>query len=162
VRGVLNKELTEFFQSGVSVLIGTRDARLLPDHARALGLRVEPGGAELTVFLPCVTAQRTLENLADNARIAVCVSRAEDHRSIQVKGKLLELRAALDTERGIVERYRGLVAASWGFVGMSPSLTFRLNHWPCHALRMSIEAIFQQTPGPEAGAPLRSQGASSK
>ena len=158
----LDPQLTEFFESGVSLLVGTRDARLLPENTRAMGLRVESGGRELTLFLPVASAERTLANLRDNGRLAVCASRAEDHRSIQVKGRLLEIRAARDAERAIVERYRKLIAASWGFLGMPTHLTFELSCWPCHAAKLCIESIFEQTPGPGAGAPLQRPGASAK
>ena len=158
----LDAPLTEFFESGVSVLVGTRDARLLSENTRAMGLRVEPGGREITLFLPLATAERTLANLRDNGRVAVCTSRAEDHRSIQVKGQLLEIRAARDSERALVERYRKLIAASWGFLGMPTNLTFELACWPCHAVKLGIESIFEQTPGPGAGAPLPRPGASAR
>jgi len=159
VQPQLDPQLTEFFESGVSLLVGTRDARLLAENTRAMGLRVEPGGREITLLLPVATAERTLANLRDNGRVAVCTSRAEDHRSVQVKGAVIEIRAAMASERAIVERYRKLIAASWGFLGMPTNLTFELSCWPCHAVKLGIESIFEQTPGPGAGAPLRRPGA---
>lgn len=151
---MVSAELAEFIQSGVSVLAGTRDARLMPDAMRGMGVRVEEGGAELTVFLPAATSARAIANLRANGCIAVCFSRPSDHRSIQLKGQAVAIREADASERAAVERYRGELAQALAFVGVPISTTLRMAHWPCHAIRMRIDAVYQQTPGPGAGAPL--------
>ena len=146
-------ELAEFLQSGIGVLVGSRDARMLPEVTRAFGARVEAGGSELTVFLPVATAERTLANARENGRLAVCFA-AVDHRSYQVKGRFAAVRPADDDERRAIERYRAALARHYGAVGMPPRLTCRINHWPAHAVRLEVEAIYLQTPGPRAGATL--------
>jgi hypothetical protein len=45
---VISADLATFLESGVSVQVGTRDARLLPEATRAMGARVEKGGTGLT------------------------------------------------------------------------------------------------------------------
>lgn len=147
-------ELAEFLESGVSVLVGTRDAALLPAATRGMGLRVEPGGGEVTVFLPEATSTTALEHLADNGRIALTVSRPGDHRSVQIKGRVVEIRPGDAADRERIERYRGQLAASWAAIGIPPHGTRRLVHWPCHAVRFRLESSFAQTPGPGAGLAL--------
>jgi len=149
----ISRELAEFLESGISVLVGSRDARLLPEVARAFGARVEAGGRELTVFVPVATAERTLANARENGRLAVCFS-AIDHRSYQVKGRMKGVRAADEDDRRSIERYRAALAHIYGTVGMPPRLTYRINHWPAHAVRLEVETIFLQTPGPGAGGAL--------
>lgn len=149
----ISPELAEFLQSGIGVLVGSRDTRMLPEVARAFGARVGAGGRELTVFLPVATAQRTLANARENGRLAVCFS-AVDHRSYQIKGRLKDVRAADEDERRSIERYRAGLAQHYGAVGMPPRLTYRISHWPAHAVCMEVEAIFVQTPGPGAGGAL--------
>jgi len=146
-------ELAEFLESGISILVGTRDARLMPEVARVLGARVEKGGRELTLFVPEATGARTLANARENGRLAVCFA-AVDHTSYQIKGSLAGVRAARADERRRIERYRAALAQHFGSVGLPPRLTNRLNHWPAHALRLAVEAVFLQTPGPGAGIPL--------
>ncbi len=148
---MISAELKHFLESGISILVGTRDARLAPDCFRALGARVEEGGRELTVFAPDAVARASLANLRDNGRVAVCFTRPEDHRSIQLKGRVLELRPADEAERRLVDRYRSALAAILGEIGLPPRTTLRMNHWPCHAVRFEVEAVFVQTPGPGAG-----------
>lgn len=154
VHAVISAELAAFFESGVSVLVGTRDARLFPECLRGVGARVEPGGAEVTVFVPKATSAQTVANLKDNDRVAICFERASDHRSIQVKGSLASVRDARAADRAIVDRYVEMIAQEWGFLGLPPRITHRMTHWPCHALRMRAETIFVQTPGPGAGEPI--------
>jgi hypothetical protein len=149
----ISPELAEFLQSGIGVLVGSRDARMLPEVARAFGARVETGGRELTLFLPVATAERTLVNARENGRLAVCFS-AIDHRSYQVKGRLKGVRDANENDRRSIERYRAALAQMYGTVGMPPRLTYRISHWPAHAVRMEVESIFIQTPGPGAGGAL--------
>ena len=160
---MISRDLADFLESGISILIGTRDARLFPHCARGLGARVEKGGTELTVFLPDATCAPAVQNLRDNGRLAVCFSRPEDHRSIQVKGKVVELRAADDADRAVIDRYRRNLSECLGFVGVPKRTTFRISHWPAHAARVRIESVFLQTPGPGAGEPLalRKRGRSS-
>jgi len=151
---MISPELAQFLESGVSVLVGTRDARREPACMRGVGARVAANGAELTVFLPAATAATALANLADNGRIAVSFARARDHRSVQVKGRVLEVRDADGADRERIERYRRDLVEALGVVGVSPRSTLRLAHWPARAVRLRVEALFAQTPGPGAGAPL--------
>jgi hypothetical protein len=146
-------ELIDFVESGVSVLVGTRSDRLLPDCCRAVGARVDEGGKELTFFLPVATADSNLANLRDNGRAAVCFARI-DHRTLQIKGPVISIQDADESDRRQVLRYRSLLAESWGVIGIPPRLTMRMAHWPCHAVRLRVESIFDATPGPGAGAPL--------
>ena len=149
----ISPELAQFLQSGIGVLVGSRDARMIPEVARAFGARVEAGGRELVVFVPVATAERTLANARENGRLAVCFA-AIDHRSYQVKGRVTRVRAADEEERKSIERYRAALAQHYGAVGMPPRLTYRIDHWPAHAFRIAVEAVFLQTPGPDAGVPL--------
>jgi hypothetical protein len=152
---LITEELAEFIESGVSIQLGTRDARLVPDCVRLVGARVERGGGEVTVFLPRGTGAKSLANLKDNGRIAVCFSRPADHRSIQLKGRAVSLEDALPADRPIVDRYRAALADVLSVLGVPPRTLLRIGHWPCTAARFQVESVFVQTPGPGAGDRLR-------
>jgi hypothetical protein len=151
---LIGAELQEFLESGISVLVGSRDRLLVPEAIRGFGLRVEAGGHELVVFVPDAWGARTLANLRDNGRIAVGTARPADHRSVQLKGSVLEIRPGGDEDRAALERYREQLVGHFGEIGFPPRILHRLNVWPCHAVRFAVEALFEQTPGPRAGAPL--------
>jgi hypothetical protein len=157
VSATVSPEVASFLESGIAVLVGTRDARLVPESTRAVGARVEAGGTELTVFLADATAARTLANLKDNGRIAACFSRAIDHRSLQVKGQVASIRRGDGADRAAIGRYLAALATTWQEIGVPPAVVRRLAHWPAHAIRLRIEEVFVQTPGPGAGAPLAAE-----
>ena len=58
---MITPELAAFLESGVSVLVGTRDARLVSECQRALGVRVEPDGQHFVVFVPRAVGERIVE-----------------------------------------------------------------------------------------------------
>lgn len=151
---MIDADLANFLQSGLSIVVGTRDADLAPEVARAVGARIDPDGAAATVFVPVATGARTRANLEANGRISVTFSRPADHRTIQIKGGVCELRAADEREREEIERYRAALTAALGYFGVPARLTARIEHWPCHAVRFRVEAVYQQTPGPGAGGAL--------
>lgn len=155
---MIGAELQQFLESGVSVLVGTRDRMLVPEAVRGFGLQVVADGRELDVYLPEAWAERTLANLADNRRVAVSVARPEDHRSVQVKGAMIAIREAGAPERAALERYRDALIANFSVIGYPPRLFHRLNVWPCRVVRMRVESLYEQTPGPRAGAPLLAGG----
>lgn len=144
-------EIAQFAESGISVLVGTRDAALRPEGIRAAGAAADAARGELTVYLPIATAGRTLENLRQNGRIAVTFTRAVDHRSIQLKGQVVEIRPASAEERERIRRYLENLALDWGFVGVPRKATLAMNCWPAYAVRFQVESVFEQTPGPDAG-----------
>jgi len=151
----LSAELVEFIESGVSVQVGTRNSAFVPEAVRALGARVEPDRTRVVVFVPSATGARTLQNLAENGRVAVCFSRMADHRTIQIKGRAEDSAPADEKTRAHVDRYRGEFAHNLAFLGLPPRLSYRVSSWPCHAVRLQVESIWVQTPGPGAGEALR-------
>ena len=50
--------------------------------------------------------------------------------------------------------YRELLVFHLGAIGFPPRLFHRLEVWPADVVRLAVEALFEQTPGPRAGAPL--------
>jgi hypothetical protein len=155
--GPIDVTLAEFLQSGIPMLVGTRDRFLVPAAARGFGLRVEPGGEEAVVFVPRAWGAAAIENLRDNGRIAVSVARVADHRSVQIKGRVVEIRDSDDADRSFVEAYRDRLVPELGSIGYPPKVLHRMLGWPSHAVRFRVESLFEQTPGPGAGKALRDE-----
>ena len=151
----IDPALVEFLSSGVVLGCASRDARLVPRSVWAVGTRVEPGGEEVTVFLPVATAGEVVANLRDTRRIALVATAPEDHRSIQLKGQVLEVRPATDDERSLTDRYRASLGRTLEPLGVPRFFVLRIQHWPAHAVRFRLEDLFVQTPGPAAGQPFQ-------
>jgi hypothetical protein len=154
VARLISSELATFLETGVSMIAGSRDARLRPETVRTVGIRVSREADEVTSFLPVATSARMISDLRDNGRIALCFSRPADHRTILLKGRVLGIELAPDCDRALVDRYREMFAATLGEIGLPGRITLRLDNWPCHAVRVAVEHVFVQTPGPDAGAAL--------
>jgi hypothetical protein len=67
---------------------------------------------------------------------------------------MLDVRPADERDRRAIERYRTALTQHFGTIGFPPEITRRIAHWPAHALRLRVEGVFIQTPGPGAGVPL--------
>lgn len=148
------EDLVPFLESPVSVLLGTRDADMRPACARLMGARFSADRTGVTVLLPCATGERSLANIRDNGLVAVTFSRVSDNRSFQLKGRCAPPREPTPDEIEVQRRYRAAYAEALHEVGMARATAARLTIEPSVALDVTIEAIFQQTPGPVAGQPL--------
>ena len=151
----LDPDLVQFLSSGVVLGCASRDARLVPRSVWPVGVRVEAGGEEVTVFLPVATAAEVVANLRDTRRIAVVATAPVDHRSVQLKGQVLEIRRATDEERSHTDLHRAALARTLEPLGVPRMSVLRLQHWPAHAVRFRVEHLFVQTPGPAAGQPFQ-------
>jgi hypothetical protein len=147
-------DLVDFLQSGISILVGTRDAVLQPATLRAMGASVGRSRSALTVYVPEATGAQTIANLRDNGRIAVAFSRSIDHRSIQVKGRCTTIRQSGEDDRGVQARYLALLAESLSLIGFQRSHIERASYWPSFAVEVEVTELYEQTPGPLAGTPL--------
>lgn len=148
---VIPQEVLDLVESGVSILVGTRDASLRPSTVRGVGARMDRPRRELTVFLPTQTAGQAVANLRDNGEIAVAFSRPIDNLSVQLKGRCRALHLAREDEREVPERYAVAFMETTYTVGMPRSLMKRLRVWPAWAATFELRDLFSQTPGPGAG-----------
>jgi hypothetical protein len=151
---MIDKELAAFLQEGVGIHIGTRNASMQPNGTRALAVTVDDDDLHVVVYVAQVAAARILPDLEANRQIAVGFGRPIDDRACQVKGVFIDARAATDSERSTV-------LAQWdGFldklelIGIPRAATRTWVTWPAVAIRFRANALFDQTPGPAAGAAI--------
>jgi hypothetical protein len=142
-------------EAGVSVFVGTIGASGTPACCRAIAVRSDDDLATALVYLPIATSRETLSNLATTCRVAVAVTRPVEHTSIQLKGQSLGARFARDDEEAFVRSRLDGLADVLDRLGVPRRVTRGFAHWPAFAIEMRIEHIFDQTPGPKAGARLR-------
>lgn len=147
----LSEELVEFIESGVSMLVGTRDAALRPEVLRAVGAVAGADRESLTVYLTRAIAEPTIANLKDNGRIALTCSRPYDHRGLQIKGHVISMRDGTEADRAHQERYLAGFVEQVYIVGLPRSVMRQLRIFPSVAVTFRAEDVFVQTPGPGAG-----------
>ena len=149
---VIPDDLLAFCDSGVSVLVGSANQRLVPTVMRAIAVRVEKDCEHVRLYLADATSARTLADLRENPRIAITVSKVTTYRTVQLKGEVLSITA--EAEPGAaeyVDRARQAFAADLERIGMPGRHTRRLALLPFHEVRIRVGALFLQTPGPGAG-----------
>lgn len=151
-------KLAPLLEGLVAVHVATRDAALVPDEVMAAAAVPGPDGRSVTVYLPLAISETALANLRENGEIAVVLSQPLTHRTVQLKGRVEELRAAREDERAEVERLAAAFDAEVAAIGLPPAALRRRNRWPCAAATFAVREAYEQTPGPRAGEPLVPQG----
>ncbi|MEW5919277.1 MAG: pyridoxamine 5'-phosphate oxidase family protein, partial [Gemmatimonadota bacterium] len=114
----ISDELAQFLESGLSIVVATRDGDLQPDGASAWAARVHDDRTHLTVYLYEEAAARMLRNLNAYPQIALDFDRPTTHRACQVKGVYLSARPAEAAERALVDQQVGAFAADLDEIGI--------------------------------------------
>jgi len=148
-------ELAEFLQSGLAIVLATRDGDFQADGAVAWAAVVQEDRRRLRVFLHALAGKEMLRNLRSHPEIAVNFDKPTTHRACQVKGTFLSSRAARPSERAMVDRQVDGFASELEAIGIPRPMTAGWKTWPCSALEMTVTHVYEQTPGPGSGEPLR-------
>lgn len=144
-------ELSVFLESGLSIVVATRDGELQPNGAVAWALSVHDDRAHVSVFLHPDAAKEMLENLGSYPQIALDLDLPTSHRACQLKGLFVSARKARAPERAEVERQLEAFSADLAAIGIPRALTAGWSSWPCTVLKVRVTDLFEQTPGPGAG-----------
>ena len=154
-RRLISDELAGFLQSGVSINVATRDDELQPDGAVAWAASVHENRSHLTVFLPESSGRAMLRNLKVHPEIAIVFDKATSHRACQVKGRFASTRRSKVAERAEVERQLDGLFMDLEAIGIPRAMAAGWKIWPCVAIDLRVTQLFEQTPGPGAGEPLK-------
>jgi hypothetical protein len=150
-----DQRIRRCLEAGASVLVGTVDARGIPSCCRASAITSDDDLKTVAIYLPIATSQQTIKDIATTHRVAVASTHIVEHFSIQLKGTASTARLARDDEAALVEnRYQAFADVLYN-IGLPRRLTRSVVHWPAFVVDMKVEEIFEQTPGPNAGARLR-------
>jgi hypothetical protein len=151
---MIDKELAAFLEEGIAVQIGTRNTSLEPHGARVVAVRVEDAGRRIVAFVPTRAAPQVLPDLEANGQAALVFARPPDERSCQVKG-VFEGTGKADAadERFVRDQWQRWLERLTT-IGLPLSTLERWEAWPCVAIRIRVAALFNQTPGPNAGVAL--------
>ena len=156
----IGDELKTFLEGPVSVLVGTRDSRLIPEITRAWGPRVSEDRRCVSLCVPLATSRKTLDNLEANGKIAVTFSLPTNYRTFQLKGRHVTAAEPDSVDLAAVGRHRDTFAAVNEPLGQFPHQVeaFWRAEVETSAVMVKVlfvpEQVFDQTPGPGAGRSL--------
>src|SRR5262249_29284955 len=144
----------------VSLMVGTRDAALVPELIRAWGPRISRDRGSISLCVARAGSARTVANLRDNGRLAVTCALPLDSHAVQVWGRCLGTTAASRQDLLAVETHRDAFARANQSIGVPGPFIEAL--WQRELagspdmvrIRFVAEQIFNQTPGPGAGSRL--------
>lgn len=149
-----NPRIHEWLQGGTSIIVATADADGVPATCRGIAMSAAPDLQTVTVYLPATTAHETLANIATTRRMAVAASHPLSHSTVQIKGVTRGVKMAGPADEPFVTAQWQQFTDVLAELGLPRRVTHRVVHWPAFAIELSVEQVFDQTPGPNAGAPL--------
>lgn len=151
---MIDPDIVELMESPCSLIVGTVDADGLPDATRAWGVQVLDGATMVRLLL-AENARVTAANLRSTKRIALTATDFATLESVQVKGIAVTVEAASDIDRVRFERFWNDCACTLHELDGTPVDTIRrMVPSGVFACVMTVDEIFNQTPGPEAGTRL--------
>ena len=150
---MIDDEWASLLESPCSLIVGTVDADGLPDACRGWGAEVL--GPDRVRVLISTAASIARRNLEAGGAIALTATHFSLFDSVQVKGhaEVVEAATALDQIR--FDRYRaGAARAIAESDGTPEELIRRFMPDAVFVCVLTVEAVFDQTPGRSAGTQL--------
>jgi len=142
-------------EEGMSLYAGSVSSDGLPAGCRAVALRTNRELTEITVYLPMATSHDVIANIAATKRLAIVATYPPDHFAVQLKGTTTAVRLAADDESEFVHARLNTFVDVLHRIGIPRRIASSINCWPAFAVDMKVEEMFEQTPGPKAGTPIR-------
>jgi hypothetical protein len=155
---VIEPQVAEQLELPCSLLVGTVAPDGLPDATRGWGVDVL--GPDRLRVLIAADAPRTLANLADGGRIALTTTNFMTMVSWQLKGRALLVEAASAADRIHFDEFcAGCLRILVPLHETPEERISRMIPAGVVACEMLVEQVFDQTPGPDAGARVAPVGA---
>ena len=151
---MIDREFAAFLEEGIAIQLGTRNERLEPNGVRVIAVKVDDDGVHLTAYVTKAAAPRVLPDLKSNGQAALVFARPPDERACQLKGIFAGVRAATAADKRFVLDQADRWLARLESIGYPRAAWENWGVWPCVAIRVRVTALFNQTPGPNAGAAL--------
>jgi len=152
---VLSPETTAFLEGGPALIVGTVSADGVPTATRAWGLTVLSAATGECRLLLDRHAEHALANIEATRLVAVTCADVATFYSVQLKGEIILIEPATDADRKRSEEY---IDAFFGAVirtdGRDLASLHQLRPNDIVASIVRFAEIFDQTPGPGAGAAL--------
>ena len=159
ISALLSRENLAFIQQGVSINVASRDVRMVPSLARAMGCRLSDDGSALRVSLARPHARELIRDVERSSALAVVFSQPSTHKSLQIKGSDARICSPEEADWTRHSDNSAAFAAEIGQLGFSLAFSqclFAAEPGDLVIIEFTPSQVFEQTPGPHAGEPLES------
>jgi hypothetical protein len=133
------------------------DAAGWPACCRGIAILVDDDRQGVTVYVPVATGAETVANIASTGRVAIISSEPVSHATLQLKGRTRAVRVAAEHEAAAIHASFDRFTDVLDSIGLPRGVSRAMNRWPAFAIEVAVEAVFEQTPGPRAGALVKSR-----
>jgi hypothetical protein len=148
---VIEPDVAEQLESPSSLLVGSVSPDGVPDASRGWGIQIL--GPDRLRILLADNATGTLINLAGRGRIALTTTHFRTLVSWQLKGHATTVEPATAGDRIRFDEFcAGCVRVLHDLEGTPEEVIWRMVPPGIVACEMVVEQVFDQTPGPHAGA----------
>lgn len=157
---LIDDEHAAFMQSGVSISLAACSPENMPCAARAYGCRLSDHHRRLTVLLWRTQAAPLTDYIRQTGKVAVVFSFPPTHRTMQFKGSNATIADGSDLDRQVASNYREAFVQVLVQLGYEERLMRAFLACPpddIAAVTFTVEAAYTQTPGPQAGGPLKAR-----
>lgn len=153
---MLTDDHAAFIEDGrISITAASRDVRRLPSVVRAASCRLDGSRCQLTLLLATRQAAQLLADIDATGAIAAVFSEPSTHRTLQFKGSDARRSEVLPGDDARVAAHQGAFVDEIVPLGYTRELALTIHDVPAgelSAVTFSVDAVFEQTPGPKAGA----------
>ncbi|WP_018151606.1 hypothetical protein [Leeia oryzae] len=151
---LISVELASFLEREVAIDAASRGADLCPSSARSMVAVVDADYRHVTVWIDREKSRPFVTDVLASGEIAVVFCLPESERSVQLKGRRVE--QVETTQADIVRAERAAARFVDGVAKLGHGRQFAeayMAFQPQHlvGIRFEVTAIFEQTPGPNAG-----------
>jgi hypothetical protein len=138
---------------GQAVSFGTKDRNNQPKVGRALASKVEKDGSSCEFLVSKEIFEMHKGNLEGKGKIALNITYPPTHKSFQFKGDVLEFRNASAEDKELTKTnfsaFHGILSHGYGPEAAQHFLKHEAEDQVL--VKMKVEEVFDQTPGPGAG-----------
>lgn len=141
-------------ESGVGIIMASRDAQNRPFVGRAVGCRVSLASGQVRIFFSRRKYPSLLDAIRRTGAIAASFSEPTSHKSLQIKAMGAELAAVEDGDADVIARHLTLFTAELERIHLNGALPRTILACPPEdlaAVTFVPAVAFTQTPGPVAG-----------
>jgi hypothetical protein len=149
----VSARIAQFIQGPTFGLVATRNAKLRPHIGRAFGAFVVPPGNAVTFYLPQAESEQTLDNLNRTGNVAATFADAPTLECYQLKGRFKGVQPATPADEARQDAYLAALAARV-IKFYEPVYVKGFRHRPFLSVTFEVDSMFDQTPGPKAGAEI--------
>jgi hypothetical protein len=156
IAGLDRSELAEFLARGPAMLGASADASRVPSAFRVWGASID-GAGRLRALVSC-DASLTIGSVQAGVRLAFVVTDIVTYESVQLKGQAVssaEPPNALDIQ--VTRDYTEAFTKAAAGVGLPRELVESLRPISLAVITITIERMYDQTPGPRSDADVRGE-----